>query len=218
MLHDHYPNEFYHRLGADPGRLSNFWSQLAQTTLGAELIRNHSVLSSLSAHDLAHTIPIFLHDDAAPFTKKRSAYILQWGSAEPHAHGSEIDCCFPIATWEKVMPGTTKFGMRCTTRWLAWGVVFLVDLGLIQGGSPKGLGGIGCEGNILQQKHDSDTFWRAAWVQLRADLQWLADDLGIDHYNGPKVCGLCQTFVSWAAHNGITFRCGRIGLRLHTPS
>ena len=79
-LHAHDRRKWAQVFGADTARLSNFWAQLFSSTQGQQLKADHPYLRHHSVAEITHCIPCFIWDDAAPFSKKRSAQSLLWGS------------------------------------------------------------------------------------------------------------------------------------------
>ncbi len=79
-LAEHYVQEFELYLAAAPSRLAEFWKGFLRTRYGARLRATHPTLSKLNIEELARCVPLTLHGDAAPYTKKRSALFVQWAS------------------------------------------------------------------------------------------------------------------------------------------
>ena len=60
--------------------LVHFWSRFLVTPYG-ELLRNSCpALVGKTARDLDKCIPLVLHGDAVPYSHRRSAMVVQWGS------------------------------------------------------------------------------------------------------------------------------------------
>jgi hypothetical protein len=78
-LYRHYPSEFARRLGADAARVRSFWEQLFRKG-NKQWLREHHYLSKLSMDELAHVVPMVLHEDAAPVTKNLSANMISISS------------------------------------------------------------------------------------------------------------------------------------------
>ena len=80
FLAEHYSREFELYMAAESAGLSVFWRNFLTTDYGARLRSRHVVLRDLDITDLAWCIPLVLHGDAAPYSKKRSALFVQWGA------------------------------------------------------------------------------------------------------------------------------------------
>ena len=62
FMYAKFPNEFVHRFGADPLKLSLFWQTFASTPQGSDFFQHHPHLRDRK--HLEYTIPIFSHYDA----------------------------------------------------------------------------------------------------------------------------------------------------------
>lgn len=91
-IHQTFANEFRIRMGAQPGHILTWWRKLFQTPLGHQLRTYHQQLIGKRPEDLQYTIPLVVHNDAAPYTKRKSASFTVWGSVL--GIGSEIESRF----------------------------------------------------------------------------------------------------------------------------
>ena len=80
FLAEHYTKEFELYMSAAPDRLADFWQGFLKTSYGAKMRRSHPVLCTLTIDELAFCVPLIVHGDAAPFSKRRSALFVQWGA------------------------------------------------------------------------------------------------------------------------------------------
>jgi len=79
MLHD-YPREFKLRFGAEVAKVRSFWQTQIDSPVRPNWANEHSILKGKSVDDLAHTIPIAVHQDAGPCTKTKSADCISFSS------------------------------------------------------------------------------------------------------------------------------------------
>lgn len=73
-LYEHALDNFNSRMGVDG--LAQFWESLAQSVRGRELVSGNQHLQS----DLSKVVPIVLHADAGPFSRRLSVKLVQWSS------------------------------------------------------------------------------------------------------------------------------------------
>ena len=74
------PALFRRHLGARPDDVENFWRNLFSSPRGQRLRRCHPQLVGKSPSDLRHSLPLWLHEDSGPFSKRHSTTILNFGS------------------------------------------------------------------------------------------------------------------------------------------
>ena len=79
-LHRYYPEEFRKCFGADPNKVRSFWSCMLSSPTCRDQLRLHSVLGGLSLDELSYMIPLSLHEDAGPITKRLSANHISFSS------------------------------------------------------------------------------------------------------------------------------------------
>ena len=77
---NNFPQEFRTHLGGDPVALRRFWFGILSSDEGRRLVSQHQHLRNRSLDELQCVIPLVVHCDGAPITKKTSAMVLQWGS------------------------------------------------------------------------------------------------------------------------------------------
>ena len=78
LIHTHNRAKFGQVFSADPVALRKFWRSLFASEDGREFQQLHPGLRNKSPEDLQTSIPIVIHEDAAPYGKKRSVHVFQW--------------------------------------------------------------------------------------------------------------------------------------------
>ncbi len=92
------PGKFKLCMGADPDRLRRFWADLFSSSVGQEFRNAHPFLSSgQSPEQLQRCIPITIHEDAAPYSKRRSVTTVSWHSVL--GEGSDWETRIMAMTW-----------------------------------------------------------------------------------------------------------------------
>ena len=79
LIHKNNRRKFAHIFGADTARLHCFWRDLFSSVDGSEFQALHPLLSDKNRHELRSSIPFIIHEDAAPYGKKQSVNLVQWG-------------------------------------------------------------------------------------------------------------------------------------------
>ena len=92
LIHSQNRARFGQIFGADPPRLEQFWRSLFDSEDGREFKRLHPGLRDEDPEHLQTSIPLVIHEDAAPYGKKRSVNVLQWGPLL--VNGSDIESRF----------------------------------------------------------------------------------------------------------------------------
>ena len=92
MIHSNNRRKFGTIFGADKMQLEQFWSGLFDSDDGKEFQKLHPTLKDKTANQLQTSIPFIVHEDAAPYGKKRSVNVLQWGPLL--TKGSDIESRF----------------------------------------------------------------------------------------------------------------------------
>ena len=77
MIYIRSPEQFRIRLGADPDLVFNFWVGLISAK-GRDFFELHPCLKGKTPADLAYSVPLFLHEDAGPYAKRKSANIVSY--------------------------------------------------------------------------------------------------------------------------------------------
>ena len=92
LIHSYNRPKFGQIFGADPAALKRFWESLFASEDGREFKDLHPTLRAKDPEQLQTSIPIVVHEDAAPYGKKRSVNVLQWGPLL--VKGSDIESRF----------------------------------------------------------------------------------------------------------------------------
>jgi hypothetical protein len=90
---EHFLKEFEQYVSTTPAQLASFWQCFFKTRYGSRFRDSHPSLRLLDIDDLAHVVPLALHGDAAPYSKKRSALFIQWGALlgiVTHVRGTSV--------------------------------------------------------------------------------------------------------------------------------
>jgi hypothetical protein len=97
IARDH-PAAFKAHLGADVDKLLQFWTAFLETPYGRHRFADRTPSS------LTHCIPMILHGDAVPVTRKQSALFAQWGSLiGRHFLGGGPPGAAPVASCTRVV-------------------------------------------------------------------------------------------------------------------
>ena len=148
------------------------------------------VLAWAGHEHLDLVVPLFIHVDAGPITKRLSTYILQWGSIL--GYGSELEQCFIMATW--IADGDRSNEVYDELEW---------SLSCLSAGRFPERDRHGVAFPEDSWRHtvanqllapacgDVGLGFSAAFIQLRGDLEWLCNGLGLNHFNSFNPCGLC---------------------------
>ena len=192
-----YDVEFVRRLGATPKELKQFWAEFKSHPKGGEMVRNHQHLRDRSDELLSRTIPLMAHCDAGPISNRDSACILSWGSAAPTAHGSDRQCRFPVAAWSKLHESGHALPNK------VWQEFMHSMACLARGRFARCMGcGVHFEpgswrhaerGKLLApEEPDSDKGWCGVLIGFKGDLDWMCNELGLNHFNSSgHPCGYC---------------------------
>ena len=161
----HYPEEFRRRLGADRGLITSFWDQLC-TARNHRWVSEHPILSTMTREQRSMLVPLTLHEDAGPITKKSSANCISFSAVL--GQGNEKLTHFLCATYVK---RNRDDNVDNNPMWRA----LLSDLEALA------VGGVGEEG------------WRFLVLFAKADEQVRCDEWGLTHYNAAdEVCSECR--------------------------
>jgi hypothetical protein len=85
--------QFLQYMASTQRELADFWEGLLRSPYGVRL-RAHPHIRGLNIEDLSLCIPLTVHGDAAPYGKRRSTLLVQWGpflgtvGLHVHEHGS----------------------------------------------------------------------------------------------------------------------------------
>ena len=182
-LHKHNRSQFELTFGADKEKLVGFGTGLFSSRKGRELRRAHPLLRGKSPRSLESTIPIVLHEDAGPYSKRHSAIVVSWSALL--GIGTELEC--------KVVHHTlVKNTGQCWVGEPAWDVLFS-DLELLADGR-----GLHSEGPVARD--DDGTIWNCVLLFGKGDFEQLVH-WGHRSYNGKSfICSSCdcnRTDMPW---------------------
>lgn len=198
-----FPAEFAVRLGARRDRLAEFWQMFRQSIRGREYFDFNAELRNRSEEELSRLVPVVLHCDAGPYTKKKSCYVLSWGSLL--GVGSEQESTYLIASWidKKQNAQDEEALWPCLAQSLAAMSSFRYPLGNLDGTDfEPGTWRDRAKGTLLAPAADGVGFG-AVLLGLKADLEWYTNSMGWQGYNSAFPCGLC--------------RADRLGVPWHDP-
>ena len=99
FLYNISPRRFRNLNGIDETRIQTFWEGLRASSHGQIMFQEHRHLRGRSPASLRHTMPLVIHEDAAPFSKHRSVPALSVSCLL--AIGPEIDINYVIAAGVK---------------------------------------------------------------------------------------------------------------------
>ena len=86
FLWTNYRPQFRRHFGTNPDAVSKFWEDFRKQPLGEKFVANHPHLSC--QRDWSRTVPIILHADRVPVTKKKSAMVSSRGATLWYAVGA----------------------------------------------------------------------------------------------------------------------------------
>ena len=76
-----------------------FWPRLFESSAGQELRNSHPGLRHKTPAELECTVPCVLHQDAGPFSKRRSTVLVSWSSIL--GFGTDITTKYGISSYIK---------------------------------------------------------------------------------------------------------------------
>ena len=102
-LHDRYPEKFRMHIGADDERVSEFWNGYMASPTGAARVRTHPLLGRLQIRDIHKMVPLTVHEDAGPYSKKLGCLSFTFSSLLSTGPEKVTQC--PIASCIKEKDG-----------------------------------------------------------------------------------------------------------------
>ena len=94
--------------GTNRAALKKFWQSLFSSDDGTEFQALHPDLKDKTPEHLETAVPIIIHEDAAPFSKRKGVNVLQWGPLM--VNGSDIESRFVYYNYiakDKTRPAAT---------------------------------------------------------------------------------------------------------------
>ncbi len=98
-IHDSYPQKFQEIFGIHGRNLGDFWATLRQDPWFESHVRTHGVLRHFNAAQWRRLVPLTVHEDAGPYTKKLSTNIVSFSSF--FGAGGEKVSQFVVASYIK---------------------------------------------------------------------------------------------------------------------
>ena len=92
LIHKYNRRKFGVIFGADPAGIKGFWESFFGSEDGREFKSLHPSLRDKDPEALKNSIPIVIHEDAAPYGKKKSVMCFQWGPLI--THGTDLESRF----------------------------------------------------------------------------------------------------------------------------
>ena len=177
------PPHFKRRFGADVEMVAKFWTDLFSTEEGQDLRRLHPLLRWKTVEDLKCTLPLTLHNDAGPFTKKRSVFVLSFSSVL--GVGSELEVRPLIASWIKGEdlddPELVYNRLKYVFDFFAQGIVPLRDLD----------GALVVDGGSFLAEESPSIRWKGLWLFQFADMEFFHVELGMRGASHNDPCSFC---------------------------
>ena len=195
VFHEKYPHQFEHRFGASHTKLSWFWHQLRRSERGKAWFDAQPHFQD--KQDCLHRlIPLVLHLDGGPFTKRQSVMVLSWAS--PFGVGSDHESVFLIATWIKTKQRPIDHNMEAL--WSNLGASFNAFANLEY--PSRALDGsrfikrswrAECKGQLLAPiAETTGEGWGAVHFGAKMDLEAWVHEVRWSDYNSLTPCGLCD--------------------------
>ena len=170
---DKHRGKFRRHWGADRDNVAKFWTDTFATEMGRELRELHPDLRGRTVDELSTSIPLSLHNDAGPFSKKQSVFVLSVGSML--GVGSELETRSLVATWVK---GCFTDLPELVYDRLGRSFVFLArgwaDAGVLL--ASEGVGGL-C--------------WKGILATVLSDMEFLHDEVGLRGAGMTHPCAWC---------------------------
>ena len=171
LVHGYKPDKFRRHMGADRTQLRFFWSRLFESSAGQELRNSHPGLRHKTPAELECTVPCVLHQDAGPFSKRRSTMLVSWSSIL--GFGADITTKYSIFSYIK------HAGMWVASGSGAWHLFLRdsenVEQGLDQHGQPFA-------------KDDDSTIWKLCFIFTKSDGEVVHIVLGLQGWSGVHEC------------------------------
>ena len=157
-----YPRKFATSLGVDETAIKAFWDNLRTHPDFAHFAHSNSVLRSMHEADWARLVPLTVHEDAGPYTKRSTVNIISFTGVL--GRGPEKTSQFVIASYIK--EGRTSHDDAVSM----WGPI-LADFEKL---ATVGVGG-----------------YRFLLLFAKGDLEVRANSWGLPSYNGLEPCTEC---------------------------
>jgi hypothetical protein len=110
MLFQHHMPLVGRIFGADTASLRAFWTQFLNRDVTKEWAAAHPHLAGKEVADLVSTVPLSIHLDAGPVTKRKSTTVISWTAIL--GQSSEKTGQFVVGSYIKTGPQTTNDAWR----------------------------------------------------------------------------------------------------------
>ena len=163
-------------LGFRAASVEKFWIGVWESEDGARLFAEHPSLRGKTPPDLKRSVPLCLHEDAGPFSKKKSMHVLSCSGLLGVGTEKETKLLFSSHVSKKgeksVLPGDPAYKLFVSS-------CLAMSLGTTETGE--------------QLFEDEDGAWSAIMLFGKADFEALTQCWGMTSYNGAsEVCGWCR--------------------------
>ena len=164
LLFNQYRWHFRTALGADTVKLRAFWTEFLARPRSRAWAQRHFALRDKSPGDLVCMLPVVVHTDAGPCTKRKSAHCVSWSGLL--GTGSEKVTKFFAFTYLKA----TSDGDA--PAWQA----------LVRDFRTLATDGVASEGRRR---------WKMVLLACKSDEEARANEMGLVHWGGPEPCSDC---------------------------
>ena len=167
--------KFLKMWGADATILERFWTSLFSSQEGREYRQMHPGIRNKTPFDLRHTIPVTIHEDATPFTKRKGTNVVSWSPLL----GMGTDIVYKIGTFTYIKTAGQPLDF-CKDAWN----LFLADLEAMEAGIVDGIPVLSDPDGVL---------WKFCAVFGKGDGEVNHVAWGVAGYSSvDKVCGSCH--------------------------
>ena len=179
------PAAFELRLGANSDKCSRFWEGIYASTSGREMFDLHPCLQGKTPANLRHAVPVFLHEDAGPYSKARSANCISYSSILGIGREKETKMLFSSEVKFSKVDGFVQDRA-------SWNLFFaefdLLAAGVDEDGVPYFL-------NL------DGSFWSFILVGGKGDMEVICMAWGLNGYGDrDEICGWCLCNRSTLPH------------------
>ena len=156
---------FMMHTGARVEGVASWWSALRSSTEGRTFWTKHPYLRGRTPEELKYHLPLVLHEDAVPIANNHSAFVRSWSSVL--GCGKETESRYVICTHIK-------------------------DNAVAEHGEDKSWPVILSSFQDLALQQTSVDQWGGVLLFAVGDMEWVANVLGLPHYNAVECCAYCR--------------------------
>ena len=187
------PEQFRVRLGADADLVYKFWVGIFSSAAGRDFVSLHPSLKGKTPADLAHTVPLFLHEDVGPYAKRKSANIVSYSGVLGVGRDLQTRLLFS----SEVKFSKEDGGVQDKASWS----MFVREKGLLATGHDG-------NGDVLYRC--SEAFWSFVMCFGKGDMQVICQAWGLPGYHeADGMCGWCLGNRSPLPHTDCRTNAGR---------